>query len=127
MRTDRRRILALTAALVAGSGCLSEGGNGDEDMDGGNGSTNGNETDGERTEEGESKIIASKKVNLSQPIRLQVKADGDDYRFNYSLDGNFKNLGGTVSGDILSTNVAGGFIGNLIGLYATSGNDAHPE
>lgn len=40
------------------------------------------------------------------------------------LDGSeFKNLGGTVSGDILSTDVAGGFTGSLIGLYATSAND----
>ena len=30
------------------------------------------------------------------------------------------NLGGTVSGDILSTNEAGGFTGAMIGLYATS-------
>jgi len=28
-----------------------------------------------------------------------------------------------VSGDILSTDVAGGFTGALIGLYATSAND----
>mgnify|MGYP001664434354 CR=1 FL=1 len=39
----------------------------------------------------------------------------------------FKNLGGIVSGDILSTNVAGGFTGNMIGLYATSANMAHPQ
>jgi alpha-N-arabinofuranosidase len=37
------------------------------------------------------------------------------------------NLGGTVSGDILSTDVAGGFTGCLLGLYATSGNNAVPE
>ena len=44
-----------------------------------------------------------------------------DYRFNYSIDGKvFMNLGGTVSGDILSTNEAGGFTGAMIGLYATS-------
>ena len=37
------------------------------------------------------------------------------------IDGkSFTNLGGTVSGDILSTNEAGGFTGAMIGLYATS-------
>jgi alpha-N-arabinofuranosidase len=78
----------------------------------------------ERTERGRSTTIASVKVDGKMPIHLQIDADGDDYRFNYSYDGeNFENLGGTVSGDILSTNVAGGFIGNFIGLYATSGND----
>ncbi|MGM0620516.1 MAG: glycoside hydrolase family 43 protein [Bacteroidota bacterium] len=82
----------------------------------------------ERTEDGESEIIASTKIDVTQPVQLQVKADGDDYNFNYAIDeGDFKNVGGTVSGDILSTNVAGGFTGTLIGLYATSANDAQPE
>ena len=72
--------------------------------------------------------MASTKIDVTKPIQLQVKADGDDYRFNYAVDGGeFENLGGTVSGDILSTNVAGGFTGTLIGLYATSANDAQPE
>lgn len=79
----------------------------------------------ERTEKGQSKIIASQKIDLKSTVSLQVKADGDNYRFNYSLNGtDFLNLGGTVSGDILSTNVAGGFTGAMIGLYATSANDA---
>lgn len=78
----------------------------------------------ERTEKGKSTIIASEKVDLRKPISLQVSAQGDEYRFNYSIDNTtFNNLGGTVSGDILSTNIAGGFTGALIGLYATSGND----
>ena len=50
------------------------------------------------------------KIETEKPVTLQVTANGDDYRFNYSIDGKgFINLGGTVSGDILSTNVAGGF------------------
>ena len=58
---------------------------------------------------------------------MQVIAKGDEYTFAYSLDGkNYKNIGGTVSGDILSTNVAGGFTGSLIGLYSTSSNDIKP-
>ncbi len=82
----------------------------------------------ERTEKGESTIIASTPIDIKNPVHLQVVADNDDYQFNYSLDGeNFQNLGGTVSGDILSTNVAGGFTGAMIGLYATSANDAQPE
>ncbi|GEL11454.1 alpha-N-arabinofuranosidase [Flavobacterium glycines] len=79
----------------------------------------------ERTEKGVSKIIASTKIDLKKPLRLQVKATGDNYEFSYSTNGvDFTNLGGAVSGDILSTNVAGGFTGALIGLYATSANDA---
>lgn len=80
-----------------------------------------------RTAKGTTTIIASTRVDLTKPLQLQVLADHDDYRFNFSLDGqNFQNLGGTVSGDILSTNVAGGFTGSLLGLYATSGNTIQP-
>lgn len=79
----------------------------------------------ERTEKGTSKLIASEKINhLSKNIKLQVIAEKDEYSFNYAPDGKiFRNLGGKVSGDILSTDVAGGFTGSLIGLYATSSND----
>ena len=82
----------------------------------------------QRTYRGESTVVASTRIDISKPLQLQVVADGDDYRFNYAVGGGeFVNLGGVVSGDILSTNVAGGFTGALIGLYATSGNDAKPE
>lgn len=82
----------------------------------------------ERTNRSRSEIVASTKIDVSKPIQLQIKADNDDYSFNYAIGGGeFKSLGGVVSGDILSTNVAGGFTGNLIGLYATSANDAIPE
>lgn len=78
----------------------------------------------ERNERRGSKVLASTKIDVKNPISLQVKAEGDNYRFSYSTDGtNFVNLGNTVSGDILSTNVAGGFTGCMIGLYATSAND----
>ncbi|WP_426483043.1 glycoside hydrolase family 43 protein [Chryseobacterium sp. R2ACT005] len=82
----------------------------------------------ERTEKGESKLIASEKISLSKPVKLQVVADKDEYSFNYSVDGkSYKNLGGSVSGDILSTDIAGGFTGSLIGLYSTSSNDIVPN
>lgn len=82
----------------------------------------------ERTEKGQSKLIASEKISLSKPVKLQVVADKDEHSFNYSLDGkNYKNLGGPVSGDILSTDVAGGFTGSLIGLYSTFSNDIVPN
>lgn len=78
----------------------------------------------ERTEKGNSTLISSEKILLLKNIQLQIVASGDDYQFNYSLDGkNFSNLGGHVSGDILSTDVAGGFTGSLVGLYVTSSND----
>jgi Beta-xylosidase len=81
-----------------------------------------------RSREVESKTVASAKIDLSKPVRLQLTADGDDYQFSYSTNGtDFVNLGGTVSGDILSTDVAGGFTGCLLGLYATAANNSLPE
>ena len=75
-----------------------------------------------------SEIVSSTKIDIKNPVQLQIKANGDKYEFNYALNGNnFVNLGGIVSGDILSTDVAGGFTGCLLGLYATSVNDAQPE
>lgn len=82
----------------------------------------------QRTEKGTSSIIASTKIDVKKSVRLQVKAVGDSYNFSYSTNGvDFESLGGPVSGDILSTNVAGGFTGTLLGLYATSTNDALPN
>ncbi|WP_319590080.1 glycoside hydrolase family 43 protein [uncultured Draconibacterium sp.] len=76
----------------------------------------------------DSKVIASTKIDISKPVRLQVSAKGDKYEFAYAVEGaDFVRLGETVSGDILSTDVAGGFTGCLLGLYATSANDAIPE
>ncbi|MDX9748072.1 MAG: glycoside hydrolase family 43 protein [Paludibacter sp.] len=70
---------------------------------------------------------ASDRLNPQNVIKLRVAAHNDSYRFEYSLQGEaFKVLGDAVSGDILSTNVAGGFTGALIGLYATSANDLVP-
>lgn len=75
-----------------------------------------------------SQIIASTKIDLSKPLTLQVKATGDDFEFGYATEGaRIQTLGGVVSGDILSTNVAGGFTGNMIGLYATTSNTSIPE
>lgn len=79
------------------------------------------------TREVKSTIIARTNIEPGKSLRLQVKADGDAYQFGYALDGGeFTNLGGVVSGDILSTNVAGGFTGTLLGLYATAANNTLP-
>ena len=87
-----------------------------------------NERIGRREGKQKSEILASTPIDIKKSVKLQVVADGDAYKFNYAAEGaDFKNLGGTVSGDILSTNVAGGFTGAMIGLYATKGNDAQPE
>ncbi len=75
-----------------------------------------------------SEVLASKKIDVSGPIDLKITAEGDKYSFSFSTNGtDFENVGGTVSGDILSTDVAGGFTGALLGLYATKSNDIIPQ
>jgi xylan 1,4-beta-xylosidase len=87
-----------------------------------------NERKDGRSREISSRIVASTKIDIKKPVRLRVEANGDDYAFSYATDqGDFITMGGKVSGDILSTNVAGGFTGCLLGLYATSANDTLPE
>lgn len=79
----------------------------------------------QRTDKGKSTTLASVTVKETNPIALQVKAEGDKYTFSYSTNGkSFQAISEPVSGDILSTNVAGGFTGAMIGLYATTANDA---
>ncbi|MCM8710041.1 glycoside hydrolase family 43 protein [Clostridium sp. SYSU_GA19001] len=57
----------------------------------------------------------------SEVIYLKVSADGQDYNFYYgdSLE-NMKLLIGNVDGRILSPDMAGGFVGTYIGMFASS-------
>lgn len=74
-----------------------------------------------RTYKGNPVLLADKEIKINGQITLQVEADGDLYRFSYATKGGrLENIGGTVSGDILSSDVAGGFTGTLIGLYSSN-------
>lgn len=54
-------------------------------------------------------------------ITLKIAAKNDKYRFSYALkDGNWKELGAAMDAKFLSTKVAGGFLGSVFGMYATS-------
>lgn len=54
-------------------------------------------------------------------ISLRIAADIQDLTFSYSLDGNeYHILKTNVDARILSTDVAGGFVGNTLGLYCSS-------
>ncbi len=57
----------------------------------------------------------------SPDVYLKIIADGGKYHFRYSADGQrFENLLSDVDATYLSTETAGGFIGCMYGLYATS-------
>ncbi|SNC61154.1 alpha-N-arabinofuranosidase [Hymenobacter gelipurpurascens] len=54
-------------------------------------------------------------------VQLRINADGDTYSFRFSEDGkNYTLLKDKVDARFLSTQVAGGFIGCLYGMYGTS-------
>ncbi|MEV4745706.1 glycoside hydrolase family 43 protein [Streptosporangium sp. NPDC049248] len=60
------------------------------------------------------------------PLWLGVEAHGQDYQARYALrPGEWTDLGDPVDGRVLSSTVAGGFTGAMIGLYATS--NGHPS
>lgn len=66
------------------------------------------------------KVVAEVPVNVKTSITLRVIARGDKLQFFCAENGaDCKQVGPDMSGDILTTDVAGGFTGNLIGLYAT--------
>jgi xylan 1,4-beta-xylosidase len=71
----------------------------------------------------EGTVVASAPVNLSssKPLFLKIQARGGRYDFHYATrEGEWKLLYGDADGTILSTKVAGGFVGTLFGMYAYS-------
>ena len=68
-------------------------------------------------------IVASAPVEASpdRPIRLRIQGKADRYDFLYAEGaGGWKTLAADQDGRILSTNVAKGFVGTMLGLYATT-------
>ena len=79
----------------------------------------------ERRFEGEATTVASAPLPASGPVRLRIEADGPDYAISFAPgSGPWQSLAADLDGSILSTQRAGGFVGTLIGLYASSG---HPR
>lgn len=71
----------------------------------------------------ESKL--AEKVFQSEVVYLKVTARGQDYNFYYGLsEAEMELLAENVDGRILSSDVAGGFVGAYIGLFASSNGKA---
>ena len=69
------------------------------------------------------RVIASAPVSLAAgaPLYLAISAKGGAYSFDYAVKpGAWRRLKADADGTILSTHVAGGFVGAMIGLYAHS-------
>lgn len=57
----------------------------------------------------------------NETVHLRISTDGPTYTFEFSEDGdNFETIASDVDGKFLSTETAGGFVGSMLGLYATS-------
>jgi alpha-N-arabinofuranosidase len=72
----------------------------------------------------EIELLASKKLGKNQnkkELHLKIEAHGNVYSFFYAFDANnWKLLKDSVDAKYLSTRVAGGFVGCMYALYATS-------
>jgi xylan 1,4-beta-xylosidase len=58
-------------------------------------------------------------LGSARQIELCIEGDGRNYTFSYTVDGGERRvLVANVDGTILSTRVAGGFVGTMLGLHA---------
>ena len=76
---------------------------------------------------GDDEILAEEPFALpknGERIVLRVVAEHQNLRFEYGLDErNLNVICENVDGSILSTEKAGGFVGSLVGMFATSGGN----
>ena len=68
---------------------------------------------------GKDEIIATQPLPVNR-YTLKVTAHEQDYSFYFSTDGQWQTLAEDIDGRILSTPVAGGFVGAYIAMYASS-------
>ncbi len=77
------------------------------------------------TETSTMELLAQTPIS-AKSVKLRIQSEGDIYSFHYAIKGNkFNVLISEVDGKFLSTKTAGGFIGCIYGMYATS--SGHPS
>ena len=92
--------------------------------------TNGNATTLQiiKVEKGESSVVCEKTLDARYPdLILRLEADQQNLRFVYSTpeESLFTETASGLSAHILCTDIAGGFVGNTMGVYATAnGSDS---
>jgi alpha-N-arabinofuranosidase len=72
---------------------------------------------------GETELLAEQPLttNLNSKLQLRIRANGASYAFDYATTaGKWTTLKADVDGKFLSTHTAGGFVGCVFALYATS-------
>lgn len=66
-----------------------------------------------------SQVVAQTWVERARTLKMKISADARDYSFYYDADGKgWQALKERDDGSILSTEVAGGFVGSVVGPYA---------
>jgi len=68
---------------------------------------------------GKDEILATQSLAVGR-YTLKVTARGQSYNFYFSTNGQWQTLAENIDGRILSTPVAGGFVGAYIAMYASS-------
>ena len=72
------------------------------------------------TSDGGMELLDSAEIyNINMKVLLRITAENDVYRFSYSTENKWQNLK-DADARFLSTKTAGGFVGCVFGLYATS-------
>jgi alpha-N-arabinofuranosidase len=62
--------------------------------------------------------VAEAPIDLAEPVRLRLTIAGGSYAFAYAAAGEWKTLASNVDGTHLSTRIADGFVGTMIGPFA---------
>jgi alpha-N-arabinofuranosidase len=84
-------------------------------------STSGIELFLDRRNGHETTTVATARLPTDAPLQLKIDAQGAAYSFWYATAGdNWQTLRANEDGTLLSTDVAGGFVGAMVGVYARS-------
>ncbi len=63
-------------------------------------------------------VVEHLDCRAAQSLQLRISADGANYSFYYDAGQGWKALRENDDGSILSTEVAGGFVGTVLGPFA---------
>jgi xylan 1,4-beta-xylosidase len=64
------------------------------------------------------RIVATERIAAPATLRLRVRGDGKHYSFDYDAGKGWQTLKENDDGSILSTSIAGGFVGTVLGPFA---------
>jgi alpha-N-arabinofuranosidase len=79
----------------------------------------------EKHDEAGRRIVATRTLPASDTLRLKIEGDGGDYAFGFDTGQDWQWLARNQDGTLLSTDVAGGFVGAVLGPHARIA--ANPE